>query len=111
MARVRQHALCPLNGPVLRCLRPEHGLTEEADPDVADSGLRWRDLGSATTLTRTGTESASVHSGNVTLPATANARRLLIEDREALTEDVGGVPTATSVTACREVIDLPDDWV
>jgi hypothetical protein len=83
---------------------------QEADPDIADDDLRWRDLGSPTVLARTGTEANASHSGVVTLPASSNPLRLFIEDREPRQEDTGGATGPTLVTAYVEVVDLPAAW-
>ena len=83
-------------------------ILQRADTSVKDDLLKWSDV-SVTTLTRTGTRAASVHSRRVDTSAKGK-RRLVIEDYEPVTVDGGKVAKKSLLLAYREVIDLPAGW-
>lgn len=82
---------------------------QEADGSIADPDLRWHDV-STTVLARTGTRSAAVHAGLVSIPQTGNERRLVVEDAEPVTVESEGELADGTVVAYREVIPIPQDW-
>jgi hypothetical protein len=84
-------------------------ILQEADPAIADAGLRWHDVSTAP-LTRTGTTAAATHVGELDVPSTGNDRRLVIEDAEPVTTESDGVLVPGTFVAYREVIDLPAEW-
>ena len=82
---------------------------QEADSTIADPDLRWHDV-STTPLARSGTTSAAVHAGLVSIPQTGNERRLVVEDSERVTVESESELAEGAVVAYREVIPIPPDW-
>lgn len=82
---------------------------QQADPSITDPELRWTDVGAPTTLNRTGTTAASVHTRTVAVPA-GTTRRLLVEDFEPVKREVAGALVDDVVLAYRETVDLPAGW-
>jgi hypothetical protein len=65
---------------------------------------------STTPLARSGTTSAAVHAGLVSIPQTGNERRLVVEDSEPVTVESESELAEGAVVAYREVIPIPPDW-
>ena len=65
---------------------------------MADSDLRWVDVGTVV-LTRSGTTDEAVHEG-----------RVVVEDAEPGTVDADGAGNEATAVAYREVIPIPAAW-
>lgn len=75
---------------------------------ITDPLLAWEDV-STTTLRRSGSRAASVHSGTVETAA-SGARRLVIEDYEPVSVSGRTSLRDGTLLAYREIIDLPSNW-
>jgi hypothetical protein len=84
---------------------------QEADRAVADPDLRWQDV-ATTVLTRSGTTAAAMHEDDVDITGTGTGaeRRLVVEDAEPVTVEIGGALADATVVAYREVIEIPAGW-
>lgn len=76
---------------------------------MADSDLRWVDVGTVV-LTRSGTTDEAVHEGRVVVGPAVHEGRVVVEDAEPGTVDADGAGNEATAVAYREVIPIPAAW-
>jgi hypothetical protein len=83
---------------------------EESDPAIADPEMSWSEIGTPVTLARRGSRRNATFNGTVNLPASANPRRIIIEDAEPVQRHGGAALVDEYEVAYREVVEIPAGW-